>query len=70
MRSGRYPRVTAITVAGTLLVAVAGILWVADVFGLLEVGRMPVRIGIVGAVVALFGLAGYLSMWVFDTRHG
>ncbi len=68
MRFGRYPRVLAIAVVGILLVAGAGLLAIAESSGLLELDRLPIQLGFLGAIITLFGFSGYLSMWVFDTR--
>lgn len=64
-----HPRLAVITVIGVGLV-VAGLgLLVADVTSLLDPGAAPFQVAVIGAIVTLIGLTGFVSMWVFERRE-
>lgn len=55
-------------VLGIVLLGLAGLLGVMDI--LLSVSLLPfsVRVGILGVLVAIFGVAGYIAIGVFEHR--
>lgn len=59
-----YPRLFTIVVAGTILITLGAGL------ALVDVDWLPLRLGVLGAMILIFGLAGYVAIGVFQRQPG
>lgn len=57
-----HPRLAAVVAAGALAGLVGALLWLAGT------PRVGARLVLVGVVVAMFGISGYVSVSVFEGR--
>lgn len=63
-----HPRLTGIILAGAVLLGVAAVVWLFEPPAVTEAGLTWYRAAIVGYVLVLFGVSGYVAITVFDRR--
>ena len=63
-----HPRLTGIILVGAALLGVAAVVWLFEPPAVTEAGLTWYRMAIIGYVLVLFGVSGYVAISIFDHR--
>lgn len=68
LSQAKHPRLMVLIIAGCILIGLAGLLLVLESFLSIRLLPLSVRVGIIGFLLAIFGIAGYIAIGVFEQR--